>query len=185
MKVGTIVVFAVVVVVTTMIIYVGSSSIRYSGPTGNEQKKIENAIKTGEIKCLNNLLVNTKSLSTKLIVLSYLKEYKSEESVADLIKMLSFDIPWWDKLDSELQPRPIDVRFSAYLVLAEYGRSIEGEITEEMKKSNLYSRLYSSALMYKFGQKKFGATITNYSNSRKEVSEDAKMLTVKLGLKDQ
>ena len=129
-----------------LIIWGGTSSYRY-GINVNEYKLIQQYFSSKDIYNVNRLLIKTKSMSTKLIILSQIRSLNDKSSIKYIIRLLDYDIPIWDYLDSETQD-PSVVRFAAFTTLIEYGPDVLQYCDE--KDCKLFGKVYLNALEYYF-----------------------------------
>lgn len=172
----------VAVFVISAVVYVGSSSIRYGGPSDKEYGDIELAGQVRDVEKLNRILITSRSPSTKLIVMYHLERIKSPTSVPALLQTLSYDLPWWDKLDTELRPRPFEVRFSSYRVLSEYGDSIAPELRTLAKSRAGYKQMYAAALLYKLGHTEYREVLEYYAELDERFEEEMDLIARDLSL---
>lgn len=157
---------SLILLLLLMTIYVTTSSIRHGPLTSSEFNQIKTAAENKNLEVLQDNLLKTPSLSGKLIIMKYLEDIGSEDSVPVLIEMLSYDLYWWDKLDSELKITTAEIRYSAFQILSTYGNEIESELKGIVNKTEGYKKIYVSALLYKLGHDKYKNHIDDIDDKR-------------------
>jgi len=145
------VVIATVVIVLLVLAYGGMSSIRY-GLTDRQRERINKATETADVAELNRLLVELRSPVGKTIVMYWIDQFSDSSSLPALVKTLSYDLSWLDRLDSELRPTPDEVRFSAYDSIVKYGPERAADIVYPLlQDKNQFTRLYAAGIILRWG----------------------------------
>jgi len=149
---------AIVVILLLVLAYGGMSSIRY-GLTDRQYDRINKATETADVAELNRLLVELRSPEGKTIVMYWIDQFSDSSSLPALVKTLSYDLSWLDRLDSELKPTPDEVRFSAYDSIVKYGPERAADIVYPLlQDKNSFTRLYAAGIILRWGDPK-GETV--------------------------
>jgi hypothetical protein len=160
--------------------YLGTSSLRY-GPNIHDYPKVKELAGQGDVAGLNQALLEFRSLSTKSVVLSFLSDSKDDSSIPVFVKMLSFDLPWYERLDTELKPTPREIRFSAHKVLASYGYERAGHAVVPLLESKVaLERLYAAGIMTRWGDPVGERTLEELiQHGPKRIAEEAEWVLQK------
>lgn len=165
-------------------IYADTSSIRYTA-SNKEMSKIIQAGKERDIKSLNIFLEKTKAIDSKLVIMSYLSDANNISSIPILVKHLNYNLPWWDKLDTELKIRPISIRIAAYQVLLSYDEDSIKKLRVYFNTRNRLRKLYITAILYKKGYYKYEGLKKIFRNLEDNYGDDVSFLLKDLDLKDE
>ena len=129
----------------------GTSSLRY-GPDSREERHIAELEARQDVQGLNEALLTTRSISGKMVILADLDHLRDDHSLPYLVKMLSYDLPWYDLLDSELEPRPHELRFAAAGTIAAFGQSkAEAVVRPLLDSQNPLERLHAAGILVRWG----------------------------------
>lgn len=155
-------------------VYTQTAFLRY-GPDKSEYHRALHLQSNGDVEGLNHLLIKSKSISTKLVMMSFIEGFGHESSIAPLAKTLAFDLPWWDRFDGNLDWDPAEIRFSAHLVLAGYEPERAGPVVYSLLEDRRdFVRLYGAGVILRWGDPVGERILDEYINSSsKRLSQEA------------
>lgn len=131
--------------------FVGSTSLWY-GSNMAEYAKISAMAQERNVGGLNETLVRTRSIPNKLVLIDDLGMFRDTSSVKPLVGMLSYDLPWWVLLDSEMDRKPMDVRLAALNALFNFEPAqARGEVLPLLANPSQRGQLYGAALLMHWG----------------------------------
>lgn len=160
----------------TAFLYTFVLSLRL-GMSGAESQKLDRLVQSGDVAGLNRLLVKTSALDTKLEILFELRKIKDPSSVPFILETLAYELPWWGRLWSRIDPsempaESVDVRLAAYRTLAAYGDSVTSLLKDTVKLKIGYRQLYAAALLYRLGYHEYKTVLLEYAYKGRKYEED-------------